>query len=214
MRDPKGFDYVTNVTLHELAHQWWAHQVIGADAKGARLLSEGLAEYSAFMAQSRLQGRVMANKGLWNEYSLYQKGLAERTGPLQSPARVTDQNFVAYYRSALVLETVHDLMGEAALHAALREFLAAHRFKGAPYATSEDLMATLRRHCPAETWGRVESQFRGDAPTSVTFYGGLDEAMAAIKGPAPKAKVDKPSDAKPAEPKAGPRARVAPKAPR
>jgi hypothetical protein len=156
----------------------------------------------------------MANKGLWNEYSLYQKGLAERTGPLQSPARVTDQNFVAYYRSALVLETVQDLMGEAALHAALREFLAAHRFKGAPYATSEDLMAALRRHCPAETWGRVESLFRGDAPTSVTFYGGLDEAMAAIKSPAPKARVDKPSRAKPGEPKAGPRAKVAPKAPR
>lgn len=216
MRDSGRFDYVTNVTLHELAHQWWAHQVIGADAKGARLLSEGLAEYSAFMAQSRLQGPAMANKGLWNEFRLYRQGVAERTGPEQSLARVTDQNFVAYYRSALTLETVRDLMGEAALHDALREFLAAHRFKGAPYATSEDLMATLRRHCSPATWGRVERLFRGDGPLPVTFYGGLDEAVAAIKAQAPDAKVTagKSSDAKPSVAGTGSRATAATKGPR
>jgi len=216
MRDPSHFDYVTNVTLHELAHQWWAHQVIGADAKGARLLSEGLAEYSAFMAQSRLQGELMANKGLWNEYRLYQQGVAQRTGPEQSLARVTDQNFVAYYRSALVLESVRDMMGEAALHEALREFLAAHRFKGAPYATSEDLMATLRRHCSAKTWRQVEPLFRANGSIPLTFYGGLGEAVAAIKSQAPTAKVTagKPADAKPRGPGTGPRTTAAPTAPR
>jgi hypothetical protein len=157
----------------------------------------------------------MANKGLWNAFQLYQQGAAERTGPQQSVARVTDQNFVAYYRSALVLESVRDLVGEAALHAALREFLVAHRFKGAPYATSEDLMAVLRRHCPPESWGQVERLFRGDGAPPLTFYGGLDDVVAAIKAQAPEAKVTAggPPDAK--SPKAAPgRAKVAATAPR
>lgn len=187
VRDPKAYDYVTEVTLHELAHQWWAHQVIGADAKGARLLSEGLAEYSAFMAQSRLQGRDMANDGLLTEFRLYKKGVGERTGPQQSLVRVTDQDYIAYYRAALVLETCRQLMGEPALHAALRDVLDAHRFKGAPYATSEDLLKALRRHASAEAWAQIEPLFRETRDhVVIDFYGGFDKkTKARMKANAP-----------------------------
>jgi len=37
------------VTLHELAHQWWAHQVVGSLTQGSSLMSETLAQYSALM---------------------------------------------------------------------------------------------------------------------------------------------------------------------
>ena len=37
--DPDEIDYVTYVTAHELGHQWWAHQVIGADMQGGTMLS-------------------------------------------------------------------------------------------------------------------------------------------------------------------------------
>ena len=33
-KDPEKIDYVTYVTAHEVGHQWWAHQVIGADEQG------------------------------------------------------------------------------------------------------------------------------------------------------------------------------------
>ncbi|MCA9686720.1 MAG: hypothetical protein KC457_31430, partial [Myxococcales bacterium] len=42
-------DYVLYVTAHEVAHQWWAHQVIGARMQGATLLSETMSQYSALM---------------------------------------------------------------------------------------------------------------------------------------------------------------------
>ena len=32
--DPKDIDYPYYVTAHEVAHQWWAHQVIGAQRPG------------------------------------------------------------------------------------------------------------------------------------------------------------------------------------
>jgi aminopeptidase N len=37
------------VTAHEFGHQYWAHQVIGAEMQGATVLSETLAQYSALM---------------------------------------------------------------------------------------------------------------------------------------------------------------------
>ncbi len=34
VESPTDVDYPFYVTAHEVAHQWWAHQVIGADAAG------------------------------------------------------------------------------------------------------------------------------------------------------------------------------------
>jgi hypothetical protein len=56
LRSARGVDYVSALTTHELAHQWWAHQLIGADAEGAELLSETLAEYTSLMVMQRLYG--------------------------------------------------------------------------------------------------------------------------------------------------------------
>jgi hypothetical protein len=36
LRDPSKIDYAYYVTAHEVAHQWWAHQVIGANMQGPR----------------------------------------------------------------------------------------------------------------------------------------------------------------------------------
>ena len=38
--DPKDIDYPYYVTAHEVAHQWWAHQVIGGDVQGGTMLVE------------------------------------------------------------------------------------------------------------------------------------------------------------------------------
>ena len=50
-------DYPYFVTAHEVAHQWWGHQVLGAAVQGESMLSESLAEYSALMVMERRYGR-------------------------------------------------------------------------------------------------------------------------------------------------------------
>ena len=52
--DEGKLDLVTYVTAHEIAHQWWAHLVVGADMQGATMLSETLAQYSALLVMERL----------------------------------------------------------------------------------------------------------------------------------------------------------------
>ena len=38
--DPDDIDYPFYVTAHEIAHQWWAHQVIGGEVQGMTVMSE------------------------------------------------------------------------------------------------------------------------------------------------------------------------------
>src|SRR5476651_2088059 len=69
--DPSRIDMVTYVGAHELGHQWWAHQVIGADEQGATMLDETLAQYSALMVMKHMYGPDMIRKFLKYELDRY-----------------------------------------------------------------------------------------------------------------------------------------------
>ncbi|MBU4436254.1 MAG: hypothetical protein KKC14_17780 [Alphaproteobacteria bacterium] len=175
LRDPKAFDYVTNITLHELAHQWWAHQVIGGDARGARLMSEGLADYSATMAQGRLQGLGAANEALSQSQSAYNEGRASRRDAEPALIRENGERYVTYARANMAFAIAREVMGEAALHRALRGFLREYAARGAPYPTSADLMARLQAETTAERWKRLEPLFAETGVIGSPLY--LDAAL-------------------------------------
>ena len=72
--DPDKIDMVTYVTAHEIAHQWWAHQVIGADMQGMTMLSETLAQYSALMVMEKMYGPEQIRRFLKFELDRYLRG--------------------------------------------------------------------------------------------------------------------------------------------
>jgi aminopeptidase N len=143
--DPDEIDYVSYVTAHELAHQYWAHQVIGAGMQGSTLLSETLAQYSALMVMKHLYGEDKIRRFLQFELDNYlrsrgQEGLEEL--PL---ARVENQPYIHYRKGSLAMYLLQQRLGEAAVNRALRALIARYRFRGAPYPRSLDLIQALRR---------------------------------------------------------------------
>lgn len=147
-RDDSGRDLPFAVTAHEVAHQWWAHQVIGADVQGATMLSESLAEYSALMVVEKQYGRHAMERYLREELDWYLRGRgteAKRELPLM---RVEGQGYIRYGKGGLVLYALRDYIGEDAMNRALRRFVHRHAFETAPYATTLDLMAELRAETP------------------------------------------------------------------
>ena len=50
------------VVAHETAHQWWGGQVIPAQAAGAAMVSETLAQYSSMMVLEHTYGTEMARR--------------------------------------------------------------------------------------------------------------------------------------------------------
>jgi aminopeptidase N len=138
-------DYATYVTAHEMAHQWWAHQIVGADMQGATVLSETLAQYSALLIMEETYGPEGIRKFLRNELDAYlsaRGGQAVEETPL---IRVENQGYIHYRKGSLVMYLLRDQIGEAKVNAALRSLLARYAFKGAPFPTSRDLVDALRR---------------------------------------------------------------------
>ena len=164
---PDKIDYVTYVTAHELAHQWWAHQVVGADVQGATSLSETLAQYSALIVMEKTYGADGIRKFLKFELDRY---LRSRSGELVEELplyRVEDQPYIHYRKGSLVMYLLRDRIGEAKVNAALRQLIQQYAFKGAPYPRSTDLVAALRTQAGADP---VAQQLITDLFEKITLY--------------------------------------------
>jgi ABC-2 type transport system permease protein len=69
--DPEDIDYVYYVGAHEVAHQWWAHQVSAANVQGQSSIIETLAQYSALMLMEREYGPHIMRRFLKYELDNY-----------------------------------------------------------------------------------------------------------------------------------------------
>lgn len=145
VRDPEKIDYVTYVTAHELGHQYWAHQAVGADMQGSTLTTETLAQFSALMVMRKLYGPDKIRRFLkyeLDEYLAGRKGEAIEELPL---VRVENQPYIHYRKGALVMYLLQERLGEQAVNRALARFVSQWKFKGAPYHRSVDFIAELRK---------------------------------------------------------------------
>jgi aminopeptidase N len=142
--DPEDIDYVYYVGAHEVAHQWWAHQVSAANVQGQSSIIETLAQYSALMLMEREYGPHIMRRFLKYELDNY---LSSRGGeaieelPLY---RVENQGYIHYRKGSIVMYALKDYMGQQAVDAALRNFVAEAAYKTDPYPRSRDLIRHLR----------------------------------------------------------------------
>ncbi len=145
LRKPSDIDYVTYVTAHETSHEWWAHQAIGADVRGATMLSESLAQYSSMMVLKHLYGPLAMRKFLKYELDQYLAGRAgERVRELPLARVDEQQDYIDYDKGAVIFYALQDYLGENKVDSALRTWLDHVRFQQPPYTDTHDLLADLR----------------------------------------------------------------------
>lgn len=164
-KDPEKIDFVTYVTAHELGHQWWAHQIIGADMQGATTLSETLASYSAYMVMEKIHGQAGIRKFLKRELDGYLRARGGEVIEELPLIRVENQNYIHYQKGGIVMYLLRDRIGEAKVNAALRRLLTQYAFKGAPYPRSQDLVDALRAEA-----GPEHQQLITDLFEKITLY--------------------------------------------
>ncbi len=144
LRDPIRIDYAYYVTAHELAHQWWAHQVLGANVQGSTMIVETLAQYSALMVMEEKFGRAHMQRFLSFELDSYLQGRGSEVIEELPLYRVENQPYVHYRKGSLVFYALKDLIGEDIINSALAEFIEQYAFKDAPYPTTRELLALIR----------------------------------------------------------------------
>jgi hypothetical protein len=158
-------DHITYVTAHEAGHQWWAHQVIGADMQGQTVLSETLAQYAALMVMERMYGMQEIRMFLKASLDSYLRGRATDLIGEVPLERVENQAHIRYQKGGLVMYLLKDLMGEDAVNRALRSLIRDYAFKSAPYPTSRDLIKRLRAEAKPE-----HQQLITDLFENITLY--------------------------------------------
>lgn len=148
------------VTAHEVGHQWWAHQVIGANMQGSTLFSEGLANYSALTAMEREYGRNNLQKFLANELDRYLVGRSTEQKKELPLMLVENQGYIHYNKGSLALYALRDLIGEEAMNRALSRFVRDKAFQSAPFTTSREFLGYLDAETPDSVKYAIEDLFR------------------------------------------------------
>ena len=149
LNHPDDIDMVFYVVAHEMGHQWWAHQVVGADMEGATLLSETMAQYSALMVMEKEYGRDTMRKFLRYEMDNYlqsrgRERLKER--PLQNVE--ASQGYIHYRKGSVAIYYLKEMIGEDAVNRALRKVVRKYGYGEPPYPTSYVLTDALREETP------------------------------------------------------------------
>ncbi|MGV3538503.1 MAG: ABC transporter permease/M1 family aminopeptidase [Rufibacter sp.] len=157
--DPEDVDYPFYVTAHEVAHQWWAHQVIGGDVQGSTLMSETMSQYSALMVMKKEYGADRMKKFLkfeLNSYLIGRAGERKKELPLYL---VENQQYIHYRKGSLVMYALADYIGEEKLNAALKEYVKKVAFQQAPYTNSVEFMSYIRKATPDSLQYLVDDMF-------------------------------------------------------
>jgi ABC-2 type transport system permease protein len=158
-------DYIFYATAHEVAHQWWGHQIAPANVQGATMLSESMAQYSALMVLDKEFDRPTLRRYLRWELDRYLAGRGKeilREMPLMLVER---QDYVHYNKGALAMYALREAMGEERVNRALARFLKDYAFSGPPYRAAVDLVQYLRAEARPE-----EQELITDLFERITLY--------------------------------------------
>ncbi len=154
--DNKNMDLASYVVMHEVAHQWFGHQIMAANTKGYNVLSEGLSENAAMTAYESRFGWQKTRRVL--EARAIQKYLTRRTKdrePEPPLAKAEDQRYLNYNKASWVFWGLKQYIGEELMQGAIRDFLEEYGSKGPPYPTSVQLIDYLRAVAPDEMQGLI-----------------------------------------------------------
>ncbi|MEO9969058.1 MAG: M1 family aminopeptidase [Hyphomonadaceae bacterium] len=143
--DNTSVDTASFVTMHEIGHQWFGHQILPARVKGFNVLSEGLTMNASQTAYEDAFGWQKARRFLeQRSINGYLAGRTFDSNDEPALARATGQQYLDYEKANWVFWGLKHYMGEEAMQGAIRDFVTDFGSKGPPYPTTADLTDYLR----------------------------------------------------------------------
>ncbi|GAB3426312.1 M1 family aminopeptidase [Massilia solisilvae] len=175
---PKDIDYPYYITAHEVAHQWWGHQLMAAHTRGGTVLSETLAEYTALMVMQHTYGPAKMRRFLRYDLDRYLMGRAHESRKELPLAQNENQDYIHYRKGSLAMYLLQDLLGEDKVDQALQGILARHAYHGNPYPNATVLVDALRAITPPDKAYLIDDLFE-----SIVLYENRADSAVAHKRP-------------------------------
>lgn len=165
----KKINYPYSITAHEIAHQWWGHQLVASQGAGSSFLTESLSEYSALQVIGKRFGQdslVAYEKSNLDTYLKGRKSLESETSekPLSEVGYFDNQGWVHYQKGSLVLNSIKTILGEAQFNNILKTYLTNNSTQP-PFANYKDLINTIIQASPLDT-----ASYVAESLNSVVMY--------------------------------------------
>jgi len=165
LRNPEDIDPVYYVTAHEVAHQWWGHQLNAANVQGSAVLSETLSQYSALMVMKKKYGEIKLRKFLTHELDRYLRGRSSERIEEMPLLRAENQAYIHYQKGSIVMMALVNKLGEERLNQALQALLNEYQFREDLYPTTLDLVRHLNN-----VSNETEQAYIKDLFEQITIY--------------------------------------------
>jgi hypothetical protein len=164
--DDTKVEYVFRVTAHEVGHQWWAHQVIGAWAEGQFILTETMAQYSALMVIKNEYTPEKIRDYIKLKMDQYLRGRArEREEEVPLIRSNLEVPYINYEKSIVVMNALQDYIGEDNLNRAVQKFIRRYAYDEPPYVTAIEFLESIKEATPDALLYIVKDMFE-----TITLY--------------------------------------------
>ncbi len=143
-------DLVLRRVAHEVAHQWWGHQLDPEMAEGSLVLVETLAKDAEQQVVAAARGEGAIGPLLAFDEDRYLAGRANEGEDEEPMTRLTDDAYLYYGKGALMMHSLRERLGSERVDRALRHLLAE---RGGPLRTASvlDLRERLLAEAPTAT---------------------------------------------------------------
>lgn len=159
LSDASKIDPVYYVTAHEVAHQWFGHQLVPANVQGANVLSESLSQYAALMVMKSKFGETKLRHFLNYELDSYLRGRTTEYLEEMPMLRSESQQYIHYSKGSLVMNAIRNKIGEENVNSALRELINEFGPGNDTFATTLNLVASLKLHADEQFHNFIDQQF-------------------------------------------------------
>jgi len=165
LNEKDAIDMVTYIVAHEMAHQWWAHQVIGSNMQGSTMMSETFAQYTALMVMKETYGEDKMKQFLKYEMDRYLRSRGNENEKELPLMYVENQSYIHYRKGSVVMYALQDYIGEEVLNDALKRYVEAVAYQEAPYTNSLEVMQYFEEVTPDSLQYLLEDMFK-----TITLY--------------------------------------------
>ena len=164
--DDTKVEYVFRITAHEVGHQWWAHQVIGAWVEGQFILTETMAQYSALMVIKKEYSPRLIDEYIKLKMDEYLRGRArEREEEVPLIRSNIEVPYINYEKSIVVMNALQEYIGEDNLNRAIQRFIQRYAYQAPPYVTAKEFLEYIKEATPNDLLYIIKDMFE-----TITLY--------------------------------------------
>ena len=159
-RDPEAFNLVAKRTIHEVAHQWWGHQLSTQSVSGGQIFVEGFAKYTEGVVIEKHYGMPSLFQLGKSANHTYFTGRSYASSPEQPLYLEQGEHYMLYGKSYIVMMALKDLIGENTVNDILKTLVIRHKDEIDATITSVEFLNELYKVTPEEYHDLVDDWFR------------------------------------------------------